>query len=56
MTTTLVEELVSDQLWQLVNLCCHPRPGPYGGRRRTVPDRACVAAGSRICQGADALA
>jgi transposase len=45
MTTALVEELVPDQLWQLVAplLPLPPRP-PYGGRRRTVPDRSCFAA------------
>jgi transposase len=45
LTTALVEELVPDQLWQLVSplLPLPPRP-PYGGRRRTVPDRSCFAA------------
>jgi transposase len=45
MTTALVEELVPDQLWQLVVplLPTPPRP-PYGGRRRTVSDRSCLAA------------
>ena len=45
MTTTLVEELVPDELWRLVAalLPSPPRP-PYGGRRRTVPDRNCLAA------------
>jgi transposase len=45
MTATLVEELVPDQLWQLVVplLPTPPRP-PYGGRRRTVSDRSCLAA------------
>jgi transposase len=45
MTANLVEELVPDQLWQLVVplLPTPPRP-PYGGRRRTVSDRSCLAA------------
>jgi transposase len=45
MTTTLIEELVPDELWRLVAalLPSLPRP-PYGGRRRTVPDRNCFAA------------
>jgi transposase len=45
MTTTLVEELVPDELWQVVAplLPAPPRP-PDGGRRRTVPDRNCLAA------------
>jgi transposase len=43
--TTLVEDLVPDQLWALVEplLPTPPRP-PYGGRHRTIPDRACFAA------------
>jgi transposase len=45
MTTTLVEELVPDELWQLVAplLPTPPRP-PYGGRRRILRDRHCLAA------------
>jgi transposase len=43
--TTLVDDLVPDQLWVLVVplLPAPPRP-PYGGRRRVVPDRNCFAA------------
>jgi transposase len=43
--TTLVDDLVPDELWALVAplLPVPPRP-PYGGRRRTIPDRNCFAA------------
>jgi transposase len=43
--TTLAEDLVPDQLWALVEplLPAPPRP-PYGGRHRTISDRACLAA------------
>jgi transposase len=43
--TTLVDNLVPDELWALVEplLPAPPRP-PHGGRRRTIPDRACFAA------------
>ena len=43
--TTLAEDLVPDQLWALVAplLPAPPRP-PYGGRRRTISDRAWLAA------------
>jgi transposase len=43
--TTLADELVPDELWALVAplLPASPRP-PYGGRRRTISDRACLAA------------
>jgi transposase len=43
--TVLVDDLVPEQLWALVEplLPAPPRP-PYGGRRRTVPDRNCLAA------------
>jgi transposase len=43
--TTLVDVLVPDELWALVAplLPVPPRP-PYGGRHRTIPDRACFAA------------
>jgi transposase len=43
--TTLAEDLVPDQLWELVEplLPASPRP-PYGGRHRTISDRACLAA------------
>jgi transposase len=42
---TLVDDLVPDQLWAIVEplLPAPPRP-PYGGRRRVVPDRNCFAA------------
>jgi hypothetical protein len=38
--TVLVDDLVPDQLWALVEplLPAPPRP-PYGGRRRTISDR-----------------
>jgi transposase len=43
--TTLVDQLVSDELWAIVQplLAPPPRP-PYGGRHRTIPDRNCFAA------------
>jgi hypothetical protein len=43
--TTLADDLVSDELWALVAplLPVPPRP-PYGGRHRTISDRACLAA------------
>jgi transposase len=43
--TTLIDELVPDELWRLVEplLPAPPRP-PYGGRRRVIPDRNCFAA------------
>jgi hypothetical protein len=43
--TTLVDDLVPDQLWALVEplLPAPPRPR-YGGRHRTIPDRNCFAA------------
>jgi transposase len=42
---TLVDDLVPDKLWVLVAplLPAPPRPA-YGGRQRTIPDRACFAA------------
>jgi transposase len=42
---TLVDELVPDQLWAMVEplLPSPPRP-PYGGRQRVIPDRNCFAA------------
>jgi transposase len=42
---TLADDLVSDELWALVEplLPAPPRP-PYGGRHRTISDRACLAA------------
>jgi transposase len=43
--TILVDDLVPEELWALVEplLPAPPRP-PYGGRHRTVPDRNCFAA------------
>jgi transposase len=43
--TILVDDLVPDELWALVEplLLAPPRP-PYGGRHRTISDRACLAA------------
>jgi hypothetical protein len=43
--TTLADDLVPDELWAMVQplLPAPPRP-PYGGRHRTIPDRACLAA------------
>jgi transposase len=43
--TALVDTLVPDELWRLVEpqLPPPPRP-PYGGRHRTIPDRSCFAA------------
>jgi transposase len=42
---TLVDDLVPDQLWAIVEplLPSPPRP-PYGGRHRAIPDRKCFAA------------
>ena len=42
---TLVDDLVPDQLWAIVQplLPAPPRP-PYGGRHRAIPDRNCFAA------------
>jgi transposase len=41
----LVDDLIPDQLWAIVQplLPTPPRP-PYGGRRRVIPDRNCFAA------------
>jgi transposase len=43
--TTLVDDLVPDELWALVAplLPTPPRP-PYGGRHRAIPDHNCFAA------------
>ena len=43
--TTLIEDLVPEELWALVEplLPAPPRP-PYGGRHRAIPDRNCFAA------------
>jgi transposase len=45
MTTSIAENLVPNELWALVAplLPAPPRP-PYGGRRRSIPDRNCLAA------------
>jgi transposase len=42
---TFIDDLVPDELWRLVEplLPAPPRP-PYGGRRRAIPDRNCLAA------------
>jgi transposase len=43
--TTLVEQLVPDELWRLVEPLLPPPPRPWwGGRSRTIPDRSCFAA------------
>jgi transposase len=43
--TTLVDRLVSDRLWAIVEPLLPPPPRPpYGGRRRTIPARNCFAA------------
>ena len=43
--TTLADDLVSDELWAMVQPLLPPPPRPpYGGRRRTISDRACLAA------------
>jgi transposase len=43
--TTLADDLVPDELWAMVKplLPAPPRP-PYGGRQRSISDRACLAA------------
>jgi transposase len=43
--STMVDDLVPDELWAVVEplLPLPPRPW-YGGRRRTIPDRNCFAA------------
>ena len=43
--TTLIDDLLPDELWTLVErlLPAPPRP-PYGGRHRVTPDRNCFAA------------
>jgi transposase len=43
--TTLIDDLLPDELWTLVErlLPAPPRP-PYGGRHRVIPDRTCFAA------------
>jgi hypothetical protein len=43
--TALVDDLVPDRLWAIVEplLPAPPRP-PYGGRRRTIPEGACFVA------------
>jgi transposase len=43
--TILVDRLVSDELWAIVEPLLPPPPRPpYGGRRRTISDRNCFAA------------
>jgi transposase len=43
--TTLVDTLVPDDLWVIVQPLLPPPPRPpYGGRRRIIPDRNCFAA------------
>jgi transposase len=43
--TTLVDRLVSDELWAIVEPLLPPPPRPpYGGRHRTISDRNCLAA------------
>jgi transposase len=43
--STLVDKLVPDELWAIVEPLLPPPPRPWwGGRRRTVPDRNCFAA------------
>jgi transposase len=43
--TTLADDLVPDKLWAIVEpLLPPPARPPYGGRHRTISDRACFAA------------
>jgi transposase len=43
--TTLVDTLVPDELWAIVEPLLPPHPAPGGGGRvRTIPDRNCFAA------------
>ena len=43
--TTLVDALVPDDLWAILQPLLPPPPRPWwGGRRRTIPDRNCSAA------------
>jgi transposase len=43
--TTLIDDLVPDELWALVAPLLPAPPRPlYGGRHRTIPDRNCFAA------------
>jgi transposase len=43
--TTLIDDLVPDELWALVApLLPAPPRSPYGGRHRAIPDRNCFAA------------
>jgi transposase len=43
--TTLVDRLVPDQLWAIVEPLLPPPPRPpYGGRHRTISERNCFAA------------
>jgi hypothetical protein len=46
--TTLIDDLVPDALWTLVEpLLPAPPRRPYGGRQRAIPDRNCLAAMAR---------
>jgi hypothetical protein len=53
--TILVDDLVPEELWTLVEplLPVPPRP-PYGGRRRTVPEAVLHLVGLRHAKGATA--
>ena len=42
--TSLVDKLVSDDLWALVEAPLPTNAPPYGGRHRTIGDRNCSAA------------
>jgi transposase len=43
--TTLIDQLVPDELWAIVQPLLPPPPRPrWGGRTRTIPDRNCFAA------------
>jgi transposase len=41
---TLVDALVPDQLWAMVEPLLPAPPRPYGGRHRVIADRNCFAA------------
>jgi transposase len=43
--TTLIDQLVPDELWAIVQPLLPPPPRPWwGGRTRSIPDRNCFAA------------
>jgi transposase len=42
--TTLADDLVPDKLWAIIAPLLPPPRPPYGGRHRTISDRACFAA------------